>query len=562
MKSLKNVIPAPRAAATKASQQAGQIIGERYQLEELLESGAMGSVWRAEQTRLRSKVAVKFLEPALIGDPEMHDRFMQEARSAASVRSMHVVQIFDYGSEEGVPYIAMELLEGENLNARLSSRGTLTPLELNKIFSEVARGIGQAHAMGVVHRDVKPGNIFIAREGEHEVTKLIDFGIAKVKADALKFTHIVGTQLGTLLGTPQYMSPEQLRGSNLVDHRTDLWALAIIACECLTGRYPFPGTTIGDLTVQICTEKPRAPSTLGHVPPGFDQWFFKGTSKKALRRFESVEEMAGALTKVLLGSNGGVPTVAWSQRLLGLWRRFKSGPGWVTASSHVEGISTLARRALGRSDPGSLIETSVIRVTPFALTPLLERLRFRLAQLAERQRSLWPLLTRKGLAGSAVLLLLLTAGLAFALFAGRETQPLPTEQEGPFQRIQSASPMPLLPAPLAAAAAVDTVVPSLPTVAMTGQSLMSPSSAVAEAAPEQAPTPAAPRRGKREEAPARADAETPFGPMSLAMGRAGARIMAGDTHRTEARSTPAQPLARNRGTTTKAAPKALAPDVN
>jgi serine/threonine-protein kinase len=299
MKPVKNVTSATVMAAASGVPSAGQLIGDRYRLDRPLERGAMGSVWRAEQIRLRAPVAVKFLDPSLIGDREMHDRFIQEARSAAAVRSAHVVQVFDYGSEGGVPYIAMELLDGENLDARLSARGTLSPAEMAKLFSELARGIGQAHAIGVIHRDLKPGNIFIAREGEHEVTKIVDFGIAKVKASALRLTQGIGTQLGTLLGTPQYMSPEQVRGTSSIDHRTDLWALAIIACECLTGRCPFSGATIGDLTVQICTEKPPAPSSLGPVPAGFDQWFFKATQKKPSKRFQTVEEMADRLLAVL-----------------------------------------------------------------------------------------------------------------------------------------------------------------------------------------------------------------------------------------------------------------------
>jgi len=227
------------------------------------------------------------------------------------------VQVFDYGSEGGVPYIAMELLDGENLDARLSARGTLTPAELAKLFSELARGVGQAHAIGVIHRDLKPGNIFIAREGEHEVTKIVDFGIAKVKASALRLTQGIGTQLGTLLGTPQYMSPEQVRGS-AIDHRTDLWALGVIACECLTGRCPFSGATIGDLTVQICTERPPAPSSLGVVPPGFDQWFFKATHKKPSKRFQSAEEMSNRLMAVLAPAVLTAPGAARAGRFIAL----------------------------------------------------------------------------------------------------------------------------------------------------------------------------------------------------------------------------------------------------
>jgi protein kinase-like protein len=299
MKAGKSTVVPPLAVPWARQPQVGEIVGGRYRLEEWLERGAMGSVWRAEQVRLRSPAAIKFLEPSLIEVPEMLERFLQEARSAAAVQSAHVIQVFDYGSEGGLPYIVMEFLKGENLAARLAHHGTLSPAELDKIFGEIARGLGQAHALGVIHRDVKPANIFLVRQGMHEIVKLIDFGIAKVKADALQVSQVVGTQVGTVLGTPQYMSPEQMRGRGTLDHRTDLWALAIIACECLTGRYPFSGTSIGDLSVQICAEQPLAPSTLGDVPAGFDEWFFKGTSKEPSGRFESAGEMADALTKVL-----------------------------------------------------------------------------------------------------------------------------------------------------------------------------------------------------------------------------------------------------------------------
>jgi len=276
----------------------GTVIADRYRLEEPLVRGAMGTIWRAEHLRLRAPVAVKVLDPMLARDKEMRGRFLQEARSAAAVRSSHVVQVFDSGIENGFPYIVMELLEGESLDMRLSQRGPLGPSQLRKVFSEVARALAKAHSLGVVHRDVKPSNIFLSREGPYEITKLVDFGIAKVKSESLTFTH-VGTKMGTLLGTPQYMSPEQARGSCTVDYRTDLWAMAIVACECLTGRCPFSGRTVGDLTVQICTERPTAPSLLGEVPAGFDSWFFKATGKTPGQRFKSMAAMEGALTPIL-----------------------------------------------------------------------------------------------------------------------------------------------------------------------------------------------------------------------------------------------------------------------
>ena len=298
---------------------AGMLIADRYRLEEPLVRGAMGTIWRAEHVGLKAPVAVKFLDPVLLGDQEMRGRFLQEARSAAAVRSAHVVQVFDSGIEQGVPYIVMELLEGESLEQRLSERGLLSPAELRKIFGEVARALGKAHSLGVVHRDLKPANIFLAREGPYEITKLVDFGIAKVRSEALAFTQ-AGTRVGTLLGTPQYMSPEQARGSGAVDYRTDLWALAIVACESLTGRCPFNGKTVGDLTVQICTERPTAPSQLGSVPPGFDAWFFKATGKAPGQRFKSIAAMEGALTPILSSAEARAMVPAGHAR------------GWVTPS--------------------------------------------------------------------------------------------------------------------------------------------------------------------------------------------------------------------------------------
>jgi eukaryotic-like serine/threonine-protein kinase len=550
MKPVKNINTATRLAAARAAPSVGQVIGDRYRLEEPLERGAMGSVWRAEQIRLRAPVALKFLDPSLIGDPEMHDRFMQEARSAAAVRSVHVVQIFDYGSEGNVPYIAMELLQGENLDARLSSRGTLTPAELNKIFSEVARGIGKAHAMGVVHRDVKPGNIFIAREGEHEVTKLIDFGIAKVKADALKFTQIVGTQLGTLLGTPQYMSPEQVRGSSTVDHRTDLWALAIIACECLTGRYPFSGTTIGDLTVQICTEKPSAPSSLGPVPAGFDQWFFKGTSKKPVKRFGSVEEMAEALTKILSTSDDNAPTVAWSDRLRALPQKLELPRVWEATSMRMGGVwASIEQKSQGLANEVSRHAAGVrAKVVAWSQS---ERLAF--------ARPLW---SRTGLLAAAFLLVLIGVGVSFARRDSVAAPRIQAEQAPRASAPVAASPSPGRPAPAevqaAAPAAEEVVLSALPAAEQPG---LESEPLVEQQPPLQV---AELRRAKSERtpasAPAPAAAPPSVKPISAAMARAAARIMQADADRARAAaSATAKPFARSNAPTPTPTPTPTRP---
>jgi serine/threonine-protein kinase len=193
----------------------------------------------------------------------------------------------------------MELLVGEALDQRLAARGALGGPELDKIFTEVARAVGNAHELGVVHRDIKPANIFLAREGGHEVTKVLDFGIAKLTTEQLGGPAGAGTHTGIILGTPRYMSPEQARGTRDVDHRSDLWSLAVLAFECLTGRQPFESTTLGGLVVEICTAAPRVPSSVARVPTGFDAWFARGVSKAPEARFQSALEMAEELHALL-----------------------------------------------------------------------------------------------------------------------------------------------------------------------------------------------------------------------------------------------------------------------
>jgi serine/threonine protein kinase len=276
----------------------GQLVADCYRIETLIGRGAMGAVWSAVHVRLESSVAIKFLNPAIADNPEMLERFLREARSAAAVRSTHVVQIFDYGVDAGVPYIAMERLVGEPLDARLA-RGPLEPEQLDKIFGEIARAVNNAHELGVIHRDIKPANIFIAREGGHEVTKVLDFGIAKLVDHNLASPVGSGTNTGMLIGTPNYMSPEQARGQRGIDHRADLWSLAVLAFECLTGRQPFESNSIGDLVVQICTAQPLLPSDVASVPAGFDDWFLRGVNRDLEGRWGSADEMAEALHALL-----------------------------------------------------------------------------------------------------------------------------------------------------------------------------------------------------------------------------------------------------------------------
>lgn len=288
-----------------------QVLAKKYRLISLLGRGGMSSVWRAEHLTLNSSVAVKLIDPSVAHEPEARRRFLREAQAAAALRSPHVVQIFDYGVDGDDPYFVMELLEGESLAARLARVGRLIPSETSRIITEVCRAISRAHEAGLVHRDLKPDNIFLVRNDETEIAKVLDFGIAKVKVAGMNIEE--GTQTGTMLGTPYYMSPEQAGASSSVDYRSDLWALGVVAYQCLTGSRPFAATTLGELVLTICVAPLPVPSTVGPVPPGFDAWFARATARVPDDRFQSARELAQSLKTVCrfdenLGSKSGSVT--------------------------------------------------------------------------------------------------------------------------------------------------------------------------------------------------------------------------------------------------------------
>ena len=271
----------------------GRILAGKYRLVSKLTEGGMGMVWRAEHVQLGSPAAVKLLDPTIAESSEALARFKREAQSAASLRCTNIVQIFDFGVDETMPYIAMELLSGKSLAERLRASRLLSPAETAAILSQVARATAWAHSRGIVHRDLKPGNIFLSEDADDIVVKLLDFGIAKPVHMDLSETPV--TLTGAIMGTPQYMSPEQASGKKQVDHRTDIWSYGIIAFECLLGRHAFRADTLGGLVLAICTEPLPIPSEFGEVPPGFDEWFARAANRHPEQRFDSIAEAADAL---------------------------------------------------------------------------------------------------------------------------------------------------------------------------------------------------------------------------------------------------------------------------
>jgi serine/threonine-protein kinase len=286
-----------------ASIDVGTLLGGKYRLEKLIGRGGMGSVWRAEHLGLTAPVAIKLLDlGGWAPDADALARFHREARAAAAIRSPHVVQILDHGIDQelAAPYIVMELMEGESLAHRLTRLGHISPAETARVMTHVARALSRAHEAGIVHRDLKPDNVFLVRNEDEEVAKVLDFGIAKAQAHALGGES--GTRTGAVMGTAYYMSPEQISGKKTVDLRTDLWALGVMAYECITGLRPFDADSIGGLTLKICIEPPPVPSQHAPVPAGFDQWFLRSVSQDPQARFSSAREAAETLRAVCSGA--------------------------------------------------------------------------------------------------------------------------------------------------------------------------------------------------------------------------------------------------------------------
>ncbi len=270
----------------------GTVINQRYVLVEPFGRGGMGAVWRATQLSVNAPVAVKLINAELAKSTRAIARFELEARAVAALRSAHVVQLIDFGVDDalGLPFIVMELLEGESLAQRLRKQGQLSVPQTTLVLTHVCRAIARAHAVGIIHRDLKPDNIFIVTNEEEPLVKLLDFGIAKF-AQPGNLSH--ATDTGAVVGTAFYMSPEQIRG-DAVDSRADLWALGVVAFECLTGTLPFPAATIGELTLQICIDPIPLPSASGRVPTRFDSWCVKALHRDKEQRFQTARELLEA----------------------------------------------------------------------------------------------------------------------------------------------------------------------------------------------------------------------------------------------------------------------------
>jgi eukaryotic-like serine/threonine-protein kinase len=277
----------------------GTLLAGKYRIDRIIGQGGMGMVVAATHIHLQQQVALKFLLPEFLNNTQVVERFVREARASAALRGEHVCRVSDVGAlDMGAPYIVMELLEGVDLATLLVQQGTMQVAQACDYVLQASIGVAEAHGMSIVHRDLKPANLFLTRrpDGTPQI-KVLDFGIAKAQGDS----NLNLTKTTSILGSPGYMSPEQLRSSKDVDIRSDIWSLGVILYELVTGRPPFTGESITELAIRVTMDP--TPPLIGRMPHGFDQVVNRCLAKDKAQRYPDLANLAHALA-AYAGPNG------------------------------------------------------------------------------------------------------------------------------------------------------------------------------------------------------------------------------------------------------------------
>jgi eukaryotic-like serine/threonine-protein kinase len=275
----------------------GDVLAGKYRVERVLGEGGMGVVLAAQHLQLETRVAIKLLLPELLASPEAVSRFVREARAAARITNEHVVRVTDVGTlESGAPYMVMEYLDGVDLASALKADGPMSIKQAVELLLEACEALAEAHALGIVHRDLKPANLFwVNRSDGQRILKVLDFGISKLLHAPLTGMN---TKTSALLGTPHYMSPEQMTSSRTVDARTDIWALGIILYQLLVNEVPFGGDTLPAVCISVATDPPPPiRSRRPDVSPALEAVILRCLQKDPNQRFASVGDFALALAR-------------------------------------------------------------------------------------------------------------------------------------------------------------------------------------------------------------------------------------------------------------------------
>jgi len=276
--------------------QEGDLIAGKYLVERVIGTGGMGVVLAAHHTLLEERVALKFLLPKARVSPDAVARFLREAQATTKIKNEHVARVKDVGQlDDSAPYIVMEYLDGSDLATWLTERGPLPVEQAVDFVLQACEAIAEAHTHGIVHRDLKPPNLFCVRKPDGALSiKVLDFGISKITAPRTGANSLTATT--TIMGSPIYMSPEQMSHSKGVDTRTDIWSIGVILFELITGRPPFEAEAVTELAVKVTNEPaPRVIALRPEVPRGLDAAIAKCLEKDRVKRFQTVAELALAL---------------------------------------------------------------------------------------------------------------------------------------------------------------------------------------------------------------------------------------------------------------------------
>ena len=293
----------------------GTVLAGKYRVDRVLGAGGMGLVVAAHHLGLDSRVAIKLLLPEMLEHKDVVARFAQEARAAARITNEHVARVFDVGAlEDGAPYMVMEYLDGSDLGEWLHRDGRLPVVQAIDFVLQACEGVAEAHGVGIVHRDLKPANLFCVKRSDGSFCiKVLDFGISKLSAGGAQSSFSM-TATAAVMGTPYYMSPEQMESARDVDARTDIWSLGIILYELITGSRPFSGQTLPEVCFRIATHPtPRVRELRADVLPGVEAVVLKCLEKRRAERFSSIAELAAALAP--FGGDQAVSSAARSRRV-------------------------------------------------------------------------------------------------------------------------------------------------------------------------------------------------------------------------------------------------------
>lgn len=345
----------------------GQILAGKYRVERVLGSGGMGVVVAAWHLELEQRVAVKFLHPLALERADTAERFRREARSAAKIKSEHVARVIDIGIMEGnVPYMVMEYLDGHDVSDEMARVGMLPMEDAVDFVLQAIEALAEAHAAGIVHRDLKPANLFIATRADgSRIVKVLDFGISKSLLGG-SVAELSLTRTSVLIGSPLYMSPEQMRSARDVDTRTDIWSLGVILYEMITGRPPYTGDSIPALCASLLSDVPVSMQAIrADVPMALEDVVMHCLAKDREQRFTTVGELARALAP--FGSISSQLHVDRASRVLG----FDGGPYSAQAgqriSSSDRSISDSGRRISNNASSDQSGQTRALagqRATP------------------------------------------------------------------------------------------------------------------------------------------------------------------------------------------------------